>query len=87
MLNQFTDNHWYRPLYRRVAVQLLLAAWLGVELVLEDSSFMTGFAVFLNGFAFYMFFLHLPHVLRQRQQAQANPRDAATDGDAAPKRD
>ncbi len=69
MLKQFTDHLWFRPLHRRVIVHFLISAWLGFELALADSAFMTAFAAVLSLFTAYVFFFYAPRVWRARAKA------------------
>jgi hypothetical protein len=64
------DHPFYRPLWRRIAIVAVVAAWAGFEVLVSGDGFWTMLSLFFLGYAVWMFFISY------------RPKDA--DGDGAP---
>jgi hypothetical protein len=51
------DHPFYRPLWRRIAIVAVVAAWAGFEVLVSGDGFWTMLSLFFLGYAVWMFFI------------------------------
>lgn len=74
------DLNWFRPLWRRVAVVVFLAAWLAWELIWTRDSFWALLVGAALAYSLYNFFYAFPKEGTTDEQIPAPPPPESEDG-------
>lgn len=74
------DLNWFRPLWRRVAVVVFLAAWLGWELIWTRDSFWALLVGAALAYSLYNFFYAFPKEGTTDEQIPPPPPPESEDG-------